>query len=364
MSRAKAPVIYDTRQDASSTNEVSGMSEGFAKDLTVIVPGRNEQFMRHTIEDVLAHMKADTEIVAVCDSYWPDPPIVDHPMVKIIHTTTAIGQRAATNLGAQVSHAKYIMKLDAHCAVDEGFDVKMLDKMEPDMTMIPAMHRLHVFDWMCECGEREYQGGKPDKCKACGGSDFTMAMVWQPRVQYEPTVVWRFDSSLHFQYWRSYTRKPNKDMKNPHWDRFNEQAQTGIVETMSCIGACFLMERERFWELGGMDEGHGSWGQYGVELACKAWLSGGRMVTNTGTWFAHMFRTGNFARHGSPWPYPISQRQIDVARAYSRDVWTNNKDPKQTRPLSWLLEHFWPIDGWTEGDLEKQKARESQAHAA
>lgn len=325
-------------------------SSGFAKDLAVLIPGRNEAFMRHTIEDVLAHMQADTEIVAICDAYWPDPPIVDHPKVKIIHTTESIGQRAATNLGAQISRAKYVMKLDAHCSVDDGFDVKMIEKMEPDMTMIPAMHRLHAFDWHCNgCGERQYQGTKPNECPVCKESDFTKVMVWQPRFQYEPTVSWRFDPNLHFQYWREHKDLPE----------VQEQTKTGIIETMSCIGCCFMMERERFWEIGGMDEGHGSWGAYGTELACKSWLSGGRMVTNVQTWIAHLFRTGNFGRNGeSSWPYSISQRDIDKARKYSRDLWLNNAWPKQTRPLSWLLEHFWPMPDWTEEDLKKQKERE------
>ena len=326
------------------------MAEGFANDLTVIIPGRGEQFMRHTVEDVLAHAQGDTEIVAVCDASWPDPPIQDHPKVKIIHTTTPVGQRAATNLGARVSRAKYIMKLDAHCSTDEGFDVKLMEKMQPDWTMIPSMHRLHIYDWGCSgCGERVYQGSKPQKCEECGGTDFYMHMVWQERSQYEPTVSWRFDSELHFQYWRKHKR----------CEKVKKQAESGIIETMSCIGCCFMMERERFWELGGMEEEHGSWGQYGTELACKAWLSGGKLVTCLDTWIAHLFRTGNFSANGeSSWPYPISQRDIDKARKYSRNLWRNNAWPKQTRPLSWLVEHFWPVPGWEDDDLKKLKKSE------
>ena len=326
------------------------MTEAFAKDLSVIVVGRNEQFMRHTIDDVLEHAKADTEIVAICDASWPEPAIVDHPKVKILHTTTPVGQRAATNLGAQLSRAKYIMKMDAHCSTDEGFDGKMIEKMQPDWTMIPSMHRLEVFNWGCDgCGEREYQGSKPEKCKECGGTEFYMHMVWEPRRQFEPTIAWRFDSNLHFQYWRKYDRRPE----------VKEEAKTGVIETMSCIGCCFLMERERFLELGGCSEGHGSWGQYGTELSAKAWLSGGKMVTCIDTWVAHMFRTNNFAGNGqSSWPYPITNRQIEAARNYSRELWLNNRWEKQVRPLSWLLEHFWPVDGWTDDDLRNQKKRE------
>lgn len=309
-----------------------------AKELSVIIPGRNEQFMRHTVEDVLSHSCDDTEVIAVCDGYWPSPPLEDHPRLQVIHFSEAVGQRAATTAGAALSRAKYVMKLDAHCSTDEGFDVKLLEKMEPDMTMIPAMHRLHVFDWHCNgCGERQYQGTKPKQCPACKESDFTMVMVWQPRFKYPPTTTWRFDQDLHFQYWREYRKR----------DEFKAQEPTGIVETMSCIGCAFLMERDRFWYLGGMDEGHGSWGQYGTELSLKAWLSGGRMVTNVGTWIAHLFRSGNFSQNGdSSWPYPISQRDIDKARAYSRDLWLNNKWPGAVRPLSWLIDHFKPVPDW------------------
>jgi hypothetical protein len=301
--------------------------------------------MRHTVDDVLAHSCEDTEVIAVLDGYWPEPGLEDHPRLQVIHFSEAVGQRAATNAGAMLSRAKYIMKMDAHCATDENFDEKMIADMQPDWTMIPAMHRLHVFDWGCtECGERVYQGTVPAKCEECGGEDFYMHMVWQPRFQYDATVSWRFDANMQFQYWRKHHRRPE----------VQEQKKTGIIETMSCVGCVFLQERERFWELGGMDEDHGSWGQFGTELACKAWLSGGKMVTSLNTWVAHMFRTGNFSRNGkSSWPYPISQGQINRARRYSRDLWINDKWPKATRKLEWLIEHFKPVPDWHDKKEEK-----------
>jgi glycosyltransferase involved in cell wall biosynthesis len=321
----------------------------FAKDLTVIIPGYNEMFMRQTVESVLSHMQADTEVIAICDASWPDPVVQDHPRVKILHTTTSIGQRAATNVGAEISRAKYIMKLDAHCSIGDGFDVKMLAKMQPDMTMIPRMYRLHAFDWVCnECGHGIYQGSKPEKCGECGEDNLFMKLVWDKQEHKGASVSWRFDRELRMQYWYAHRRQP----------KVKEEIKSGIVETMSCVGCCFLMERERFFDLGGMDEGHGSWGQYGTELACKAWLSGGRMVTCVDTWFAHLFRTGNFAAGGeSTFPYPINGKEQDAARDYSREYWYNNKHPKQVRPLSWLLEHFWPIPDWDDRALREQKKR-------
>jgi cephalosporin hydroxylase len=92
-----------------------------------------------------------------------------------------------------------------------------------------------------------------------------------------------------------------------------------------------------------MDEGHGQWGQMGIELGCKAWLSGGRLVTNKNTWFAHFFRGGGVPEgHQSGFPYRITQRAIDQARDYSEDLWLNDKWHLQKRPFEWLVHKFKP----------------------
>jgi len=318
----------------------------------VIIPGRMEMFHAQTVEDVLAHAKADTEVIAILDGDWPPARgIQDHPLVKVVKTTTPIGQRAATNLGAQLSRAKYIMKLDAHCGMDDGFDVKMMELMQPEWTMIPQMYRMHAFDWCCNnCGHGTYQGSKPEKCEECGEDDLYMKLVWEPKWKVGPTVSWRFDTTLRMQYWTAHRKRPSV-RKQMNTER--------VVDTPICVGCCFMMERERFWKLGGLSEQHGSWGQYGFELGAKAWLSGGRMVTNMRTWFAHLFRTGNFAANNeSTFPYPLSGNEQEAARKYSRDLWLNNRWEKQKHPLSWLVERFAPMPDWDDNDLKQQKERE------
>jgi hypothetical protein len=116
-----------------------------------------------------------------------------------------------------------------------------------------------------------------------------------------------------------------------------------FIETMSFIGACFFMSRERYWELDGLDEKHGSWGQLGTELACKSWLSGGKLLTAKKTWFAHMFRTNN---KGFSFPYPITGKQVGSARKYSKHLWLGNNWPKAKYELSWLIDKFHPVPGW------------------
>ncbi len=306
-----------------------------AKDLSVLIPAREERFLPCTIQNVLEAREMDTEVIVVLDAWLPQPPIQPNPGFAWIYFEQAIGQRAATNRAAEDSQAKYVMKLDAHCAVDQGFDRKLIEPYETreiamDTTTIPRMYRLHVFDWVCDqCGTHYYQADSVPTCK-CGCATFREELVWKPRVEKGPTDFGRVDSTMHWQYWPRYERLHPK------------AAEAEIADVMSSVGACFFMPRARFFEIDGLDEGHGFWGQFGCEISCKSWLSGGRQVVNKRTWYAHYFRVGNTGG----FPYPISGNAQERAKIYSRDLWMNNKWPKQTRPLSWLVEHFAPVRGW------------------
>lgn len=315
------------------------------KDLSIVIPARNEEFLQTTIDDILGNIEADTEIIVILDGYWPEEPLPDHPRVTIVHHSVSIGQRAATNEGVRTSQAKYIMKVDAHVAFGKGFDRILIEDCQPDWTMIPMLYNLHVFDWQCVgCGNRTYQGVKPEKCKKCQFEDFEMVMVWKPREGKGPYVSWRFDNQMQFQQWRKHCRRP--------------EAQGDFVETLSFAGPCFFIHRDRYWELDGCDEAHGSWGQFGTEWACKTWLSGGKLITTRKTWFAHLFRTGNFkgsGYNGGSFPYPLSGKAVARAKEYSRDLWLNDKWSKAKHPLSWLVEKFWPVKGWEQEDLDRLK---------
>jgi hypothetical protein len=120
------------------------------------------------------------------------------------------------------------------------------------------------------------------------------------------------------------------------------EAKADLAPTLGNLGACFFMHRKRFFDLGGMDEAHGGWGQFGTEISCKSWLSGGRQLTNKKTWFSHMFRTGN----GFGFPYPISGKQTRTARKYSQDLWLNDKWEGARHDLKWLIKKFHPVPEW------------------
>jgi hypothetical protein len=81
----------------------------------------------------------------------------------------------------------------------------------------------------------------------------------------------------------------------------------------------------------------------GTEIGCKSWLSGGRLVCNKRTWFAHMFRTQG---QDFGFPYSLTVGAQRRARKYSQDLWLNNRWSRATRPFSWIMDHFKPVKDW------------------
>lgn len=303
-------------------------------ELSVLIPARNEMFLERTIWDVLEHSGETTEVIAVLDGQWPEKGLPTHPRLTVVFLPESVGQRAATNIAARIARGKYLMKLDAHCSMDEGFDRKMLDLMEPDVTMVPVMRNLHAFDWVCCRGHRRYQG-PTGPCPECDCKVINREIVWRAKESPRSTA-YRFDKTLHFQYWGELKKRFQRDAK--------------LTETMSLQGSCFMLSKEKYWELDICDEKFGSWGQQGVEVACKTWLSGGRVLVNHTTWYAHMFRTqgGDFG-----FPFPLSSEAVNHAREYSRDLFLKDKWPKAVRPFQWILDHFAPVPDWHDSPEKK-----------
>ena len=306
--------------------------------LSVIIPARNEEWLARTVQDLLEHKGSETEIIVGLDGKWPEPGIPDHKDVTLVYYPESIGQRALSNQLCKISTAHYIMKLDAHCSVDQDFDSKMFKAFEEvgdNVTMVPIMRNLHCFNWICPNGHTRYQGPSgPCKEKDCG-KETKKEVVWIAKHSPQSTS-YSFDPTPHFQYFGEYKGKQVGD----------------LVETMSLQGSCFMLTREKYWSLGICDENLGSWGSQGIEVACKTWLSGGRVIVNKKTWYAHMFRTqgGDFS-----FPYHQKQSKVDEAKGKARDLFFNGKWDKAIHPLSWLIEKFWPVNHWTEADLAKLK---------
>jgi len=266
--------------------------------LSVLIAARNEIYLEKTIRDVLANAEGEIEIIVELDGYIPNPQIVmNDDRVIFIHNPVSIGQRQCINHAASIAKGKYIMKLDAHCVVDKGFDVKLSADCEPSWTVIPRMYNLDVEAW------------KPKLHKRTDYMYITSPTAEKPfRAEYYTGEEYR---------------------------KWHDRKEL-IDDTMATMGPCWFMHKDRFFEQGGCDEGHGSWGAMSVEVALKAWLSGGSLKVNKKTWFAHWFRgdTG--------FPYPMSGNAVERARAYSRELFVEGKWDKAVRPLQWVVDKFNP----------------------
>lgn len=321
--------------------------------VTIAIAARNEMFLVNTIEDLLKNRRGEIEIYAVLDGGWPCEPIRDHPNVHVLFHPVSVGQRAAVNEVARLARGKYFLKLDAHEAVDEGFDLKLAEpyeagELEQNVTTIPRLYNLHAYSWVCSaCKAERYQGPTQEVCAKCGAKNTqTREIVWKPRL-HKMSDFCRFDHDLHFQYDRAHAKLPT--------------AQGDICDVMGGLGDCFFLAREQFIKQGGLDERYGSWGGCGTEVSLKAWLSGGRQIVNKRVWRSHMFRT-----QGSDFgfPYHLSNADVERARAHSRWLWLGNNWEGQVRPLLWVVDHFKPCLGWHEPQGAERLALITKAGAA
>lgn len=331
-------------------------------DLSILIPSKNEMFVGKTVDSLLQKIRGKTEIIVVLDGEWGESEIADDPRVTVVYSGTSIGQRAATRLACRLSQAKYVMKLDAHCELGEGFDLILMEDMKDHYTILPLMRNLHAFDWVCigthersgldyvdeplskmkalGCGHTIYQGPTPKKCPNCSGN-MERVLVWKAKERPKSTAF-RFDKTLHFQYWNDFKKRP--------------EGQGDLTDTLSAQGSCFMMTREKYWALDIDDPqlaGKTGWGQQGVEVALKTWLSGGELKVNHRTYYAHMFRTqgGDFS-----FPFDLSGKEVEETRKKSRALWLEGHWDKALpgRDLTWLLDKFYPVPEW---HTEENKAK-------
>jgi hypothetical protein len=325
--------------------------------LSILIPARNEvcydvDLLYETVVNVLQQTSAACELVVVCDGYVPPTPLPVDPRLTVIHHSKPIGQRAATNEAARIATGEWVCKLDAHCALSDDFDTRLLDGAQDDWTIVPSQYNLLAFIWKCKkCGWTKDQSGptegqankspKPDKCIKCGSRYVKQVKQWFPRDGRDGSDVgrkggrrntglrsWRFDTNLEYSQWGEYANRPEV------------VAQGKFHDVMSLLGACWAVKRDRYFALNMSDERWGSWGQQGFEVSAKSWTSGGRVVCNTDTWFAHFFRVG-----GLTFPYAGGGMK-ERAMSRCRELFIANKWEGQVRPLSWIIEHFAPVPDW------------------
>jgi glycosyltransferase involved in cell wall biosynthesis len=284
--------------------------------VSVILPSRNEIFLEKTIDDLFKKCRGDFEILAVLDGYEPTPPIPERENLVFIRKPIAQGMRPAINDAAKIAKGEYLLKLDAHCMVEEGFDLTLAADCDKDWIVIPRRKSLDAENWAIA------ENGK---------SPVDYHYLTYPYLK--PDEI-----GMHGQVWN---------------DRARSRLDIPIDDEMSSQGSCWFMHKEYFWKFGGMDcVGYGDFVQEAQQIMNRCWLSGGRCVINKKTWYAHLHKGKKYGRG-----YYISKQKMINGAVYSADYWMNNRWPDRIHDLEWLIDKFWPVPTWPENWKEIQNRK-------
>ncbi|PJE65244.1 hypothetical protein COU91_02700 [Candidatus Saccharibacteria bacterium CG10_big_fil_rev_8_21_14_0_10_47_8] len=118
--------------------------------VSIIIPSRSQQFLQQTVDDLLAKAEGEIEIIVILDGYWPNPVLKDDARVVILHHGLVhdnVGMRGSINTGLDIARGEYIMKIDEHCMVDQGYDAKLAADCEDNWVVIPRRYRLDAENW-------------------------------------------------------------------------------------------------------------------------------------------------------------------------------------------------------------------------
>jgi len=273
--------------------------------LTVIIPSKTERFLQRTIQDVLEKATGEIEVLPVLDGYHPpQEEIVNDPRVRYIYLPPQNYTQKRHGVNKAVSEAKgeFVMSLDAHCMMANGFDTQLAKNHQPNWVQIPRRNRLDPENW---CLQPQSDNRPP--------IDYEYFM-------FPPLLK---DHSLHGFKW---------DVKTlARWN-------TPIDDTIEFQGSCWFMTKEWFNKMGFMQiEGYTGWGQEAEEISLTTWKNGGEVKTNKNTWYAHLHKGVKYGRM-----YWMSRNENRCSYEYAYDFWLNkNKDFFIS-----IIEKFMPMPGW------------------
>lgn len=280
--------------------------------VSVLIPSRNERFLVPTVQDVLAHAHGEIEVIVVLDGYWipaTDPHLPSDRRVKVLHVGTAQGMRPALNAAAQMATGHYLMKLDAHCALADGFDTVLKDDYHEDnWILIPRRYALDPEAWTWDTSNPKYP--------------------------------------IDYHYLSYPYERPGDvtcGMHGTEWRRRRYQRRDVLLdEEMSSQGSCWFMSRRHWDWLGPMEIArYGNFIHEMQELGLKTWLGGGALMVTKRTWYAHLYKGVRYGRG-----YSMGQTNHHAGAAFCVDYWMHDRWTARVHDLRWLVEKFAPVPTW------------------
>ena len=283
--------------------------------VSIVIPSRNERFLKETVDDIFKNARGNFEVIVVLDEQ--DQPLEPRPGLIVLKKEGPPGMKSALIQGIKAAKGEFVMKSDAHCMFGEGFDVILSSECEPNWVVIPRRYSLEPSNWSIR--------------------------THRPIVDYE---------YIPFPYIADLVSVKT----GGKWhSRRDERANILIDENMTFQGSVWFTPVEHFWKMGGFEKSNtgDDFLLESEELGNKTWLSGGQVMVNKKTWYAHLHKGAEFGRM-----YFMDKRPMKRQRLWHVDFWWHNKWPGAIRPFEWLIDHFMPIPGypldWKDPKYEEQ----------
>jgi len=272
--------------------------------VSIIIPSRNERFLVQTVQDLLKN-GSDIEVIVVLDGYW-EQGLPDDKRIRIIHRGKPHGMRDGINSAAAIAKGEWLMKVDAHCAFDQGYDEKLAADCDDNWIVIPRRYSLDAEKW-----ER-------------------MPKSPIDAMHYFYPFLHPDDLGLHGRPWM---------------ERSRERRDILIDEDVTFQGSCWFMHRDHFHKrLNGMSEvGYETFMGEPQEIGFKTQLGAweGNVMRNKKTWYAHLHKGKTYGRM-----YSFSGSERTRGNAFSFDFWWNNRWTERVHDIEWLIDRFMPMPGW------------------
>jgi len=271
--------------------------------VSIIIPSRNEKYLSKTVDDVFAKATGEIEVIVILDGPTEYPLPVDRSNLSFIKKPKFEGLRPAIKDGSYVAKGKYLLKMDAHNMVSEGFDEILKKDCEDNWVIVSRYCALDAEAW-----ERK-PGSYSDY--------FYLGCPWvNHRIFSFQDIPWR--------------------------SRDGRRRNIIIDETMTMQASLWFMTVEHFHKrLGDLDfERWGAWSCEQQEISLKTWLGGGKVMINKNVWNAHYEREleERFAMFPEYTRRQDAFRHRDFARYFLNDKWEG-----QIHKFGWLIDRFWPL---------------------
>ncbi|HEC60937.1 MAG TPA: glycosyltransferase family 2 protein [bacterium] len=281
--------------------------------VSVIIPARKEPYIRETLRDLYAGAVGDIEVILVLDGDVPDYELPEDKRLRVYYNSTPQGLRPCLNAAISMAKGKYILKMDAHCTIGEGWDKILKADCEDNWVVIPRRYWFDATTWSIKDMPHVDAMRYP----------YPFKQVYRPRL----------------------TGRPWPERAEEHKDEM-------LTEDLTYQGSMWFMQRKHWNRIGCMNpsDGYGTFGEEPQEIGFKTQLGPweGKVMRNKNTWYAHWSKPSSHWQTDPEIAGRVTDKEFHHAIAWAFDYWWFNRWEDQAHDIEWLIDRFWPLPGWPE----------------